>query len=281
MDRLGSRPGRAEGAHRRRLRPGAFELIGVAAGVAALAFLTLPLIAIFLRGDLAAGLRSSDARQSLLLSFETSLVSLAVMVLVGTPLAYLVATRRFRGRALLVTLFELPLVLPPAVAGIGLLMAFGSRGLLGDELSAVGLSIPFTRLAVVMAMTFVASPFYLRQAVAAFEAVDSALYGAARTLGAGPGRVFLRVALPLAAGGLGAGAALGWARAVGEFGATIIFAGSLTGVTRTAPIEIYLGLSDNLDAGLATAAVLITVSAVVLLTVKLLARGRAQRFTPI
>jgi molybdate transport system permease protein len=281
MDRPGDGNRGAEGAHRRRFRPGAFELIGVAAGAVALTFLTLPLIAIFLRGDLAAGLRSSDARQSLVLSLETSLVSLAVMVLIGTPLAYLVATRRFRGRALVVTLFELPLVLPPAVAGIGLLMAFGSQGLLGAELSAIGLEIPFTKLAVVMAMTFVASPFYLRQAVASFEAVDPTLYGAARTLGAGPGRVFLRVALPLAAGGLGAGAALGWARAVGEFGATIIFAGSLTGLTRTAPIEIYLGLSDNLDAGLATAAVLITVSAVVLLTVKLLVRGRSQRFTPI
>jgi molybdate transport system permease protein len=281
MDRPGDGNRGAEGAHRRRFRPGPFELIGVGAGAVALTFLTLPLIAIFLRGDLAAGLRSSDARQSLVLSLETSLISLAVMVLIGTPLAYLVATRRFRGRALVVTLFELPLVLPPAVAGIGLLMAFGSQGLLGAELSAIGLEIPFTKLAVVMAMTFVASPFYLRQAVASFEAVDPTLYGAARTLGAGPGRVFLRVALPLAAGGLGAGAALGWARAVGEFGATIIFAGSLTGLTRTAPIEIYLGLSDNLDAGLATAAVLITVSAVVLLTVKLLVRGRSQRFTPI
>jgi molybdate transport system permease protein len=279
MDRSGDGSGGPEGAHRRRVRPGAFGLIGIAAGLLALAFLTLPLVSIFLRGDLAAGLRSDDARQSLLLSLETSVMSLVVMVVVGTPLAYLVGTRRFRGRSILITLVELPLVLPPAVAGIGLFMAFGRRGLLGDELSALGLSIPFTKLAVVMAMTFVASPFYLRAAVAAFEAVDPAMYGAARTLGAGPGRVFLRVAIPLAAGGLGAGAALAWARAVGEFGATIIFAGSLSGVTRTAPIEIYLGFSENLDAGLATAAVLITVSAVVLLAVKLLARGRAQRYT--
>jgi molybdate transport system permease protein len=281
MDRPGDGARGAAGAHRRRVRPGSFELIAAAAGVVTLAFLALPLIAIFTRGDLAAGLRSDDARQALLLSLETSVVSLGVMVLIGTPLAYVIATRRFRGRTLLVMLFELPLVLPPAVAGIGLLMAFGTRGLLGDELSALGLEIPFTKLAVVMAMTFVSSPFYLRQAVAAFEAVDPTLYGAARTLGAGQGRVFLRVALPLAAGGLGAGAALAWARAIGEFGATIIFAGSLTGVTRTAPIEIYLGLSENLDAGLATAAVLITASAAVLLAVKLLARGRSQRFTPI
>ena len=167
------------------------------------------------------------------------------------------------------------------MAGIGLLMAFGRRGLLGHQLALAGISIPFTRLAVVMAMTFVASPLYIRQAVSAFEAVDTTLLEASRTLGAGSGRTFRRVALPLAGSGLGAGMALGWARAMGEFGATIIFAGSLTGVTRTAPIEIYLGLSDNLDAGLATAAVLIAASGGVLLTVKLLGVGRARRFTPL
>jgi molybdate transport system permease protein len=156
-------------------------------------------------------------------------------------------------------------------------MAFGRRGLLGDELDALGLQIPYTKLAVVMAMAFVASPLFIRQAVASFEALDRDLLAAARTLGAGPARTFWRVAVPLARGGLGAGAALAWARALGEFGATIIFAGSLTGVTRTAPIEIYLGISDNLDAGLATAAVLIAVSAVILFSVKLLVRRRASR----
>jgi molybdate transport system permease protein len=246
-----------------------------------LAFLLLPLIAIFLRGDLIAGLRSSDARDALLLSLKTSLITLAVMVIVGTPVAHTIATRRFRGRTLMVTAFELPLVLPPAVAGIGLLMAFGRRGLLGDELSALGLQIPFTTLAVVMAMTFVASPLYLRQAISAFEAVDTTLIDAARTLGAGSARRFLRVALPLARGGLGAAAALAWARAVGEFGATIIFAGSLKGVTETAPIEVYASLSENLDAGLATAAVLIAASAAVLLVTKLVIQGRARRFTPL
>ena len=215
------------------------------------------------------------------LSLQLSLVSLAVMVVVGTPLAYLLATRSFPSRSLVMTAVELPLVLPPAVAGLGLLMAFGRRGLLGHQLALAGISIPFTRLAVVMAMTFVASPLYIRQAVSAFEAVDGTLLEASRTLGAGSGRTFRRVALPLAGSGLGAGMALGWARAVGEFGATIIFAGSLTGVTRTAPIEIYLGLSDNLDAGLATAAVLIAASGGVLLTVKLLGVGRARRFTPL
>jgi molybdate transport system permease protein len=281
VDRPGDQPTGAAGTGKRRIRPGPFELIGALAGGLTLSFLLLPLIAIFVHGDLEAGIRSEEARAALWLSLQLSLVSLAVMVVVGTPLAYLLATRSFPSRSLVMTAVELPLVLPPAVAGIGLLMAFGRRGLLGHQLALAGISIPFTRLAVVMAMTFVASPLYIRQAVSAFEAVDGTLLEASRTLGAGSGRTFRRVALPLAGSGLGTGMALGWARAVGEFGATIIFAGSLTGVTRTAPIEIYLGLSDNLDAGLATAAVLIAASGGVLLTVKLLGVGRARRFTPL
>jgi molybdate transport system permease protein len=281
VDRPGDEPAGAAGTGTRRIRPDPFELIGALAAGLTLSFLLLPLIAIFLHGDLTAGIRSEEARAALWLSLQLSLVSLAVMVVVGTPLAYLLATRSFPSRSLVMTAVELPLVLPPAVAGIGLLMAFGRRGLLGHQLALAGISIPFTRLAVVMAMTFVASPLYIRQAVSAFEAVDRTLLEASRTLGAGSGRTFRRVALPLAGSGLGAGMALGWARAVGEFGATIIFAGSLTGVTRTAPIELYLGLSDNLDAGLATAAVLIAASGGVLLTVKLLGVGRARRFTPL
>jgi molybdate transport system permease protein len=281
MDRSGDELGRPAGASKLRLRAGAFELIGAAAAAIALLFLMLPLVAIFVHGDLMAGIRSEEARQSLWLSLQTSLASLAIMVVFGTPIAHLLATRRFRGRTLVLTAFELPLVLPPAVAGLGLLMALGRKGLLGEQLNALGLQIPFTKLAVVMAMTFVASPLYVRQAIASFEAVDRTLLDASRTLGAGSGRTFWRVAVPLARTGLGAGAALGWARAIGEFGATIIFAGSLAGITRTAPIEIYVGLADNLDAGLATAAVLIAASAGVLLSVKLLSRGRPQRFTPI
>src|SRR5207237_5187027 len=155
------------------------------------------------------------------------------------PAAYLLASRRFPGRAAVVTLVELPLVLPPAVAGIALLAAFGRVGLLGGTLHAVGLSIPFTKTAVVLAVAFVESPFYLRGAIAAFEAVDRTLLDAARTLGAGPARVFSRVALPLALGGLGASSAVALARGLGEFGATIIFAGSLQGVTQTLPLAIY------------------------------------------
>src|SRR5262249_40992161 len=156
------------------------------------------------------------------------------------PAAYLIASHRsFPGRKAVLTLVELPLVLPPAVAGIGLLAAFGRFGLLGSSLRFFGIELPFTQTAVVLAIVFVASPFYVRGAIAAFESVDRTLLDASRTLGASQARTFRRIALPLAAGGLGAGAALAFARGIGEFGATIMFAGSLQGLTQTLPLAIY------------------------------------------
>jgi molybdate transport system permease protein len=201
----------------------------------ALAFLALPVAAIFLRvspGTLLHALGDPVARDALVVSLKTSAVAQALVVALGTPTAYLLATRRFRGRSVLVTLVELPLVLPPAVAGIGLLAAFGRTGLLST-------SVAFTQTAVVLAIAFVAAPFYVRTAIAAFDGVDPTLVAAARTLGARPWRVFARIALPLAAGGLGAGLALSFARGLGEFGATIMFAGSLQRVTQTLPLAIY------------------------------------------
>jgi molybdate transport system permease protein len=248
--------------------------------VVAVAFLALPLIAIFTQGSLREGLRQPGAWTALKISFETSAISLALMVVFGTPIAYLLATTEFVGKTLLTTLFELPLVLPPAVAGLGLLMAFGRFGLVGSELSALGIELPFTKAAVVMAMTFVACPLYMRQAISAFAAIDPDLLDASRTLGGGPARTFLRVAVPVASPGLGAGGVLAWARAVGEFGATILFAGSLAGVTETAPVAIYLGFAQSLDQALALGALLIAVSAIVLVSAKLLIRGRALRFMP-
>ena len=184
------------------------------------------------------------------------------IILFGTPAAYWISTRRGAVRDALVTLVELPLVLPPAVAGIGLLVAFGRVGLLGGTFDALGIDIAFTKVAVVLAVTFVASPFYLRTAIASFEVVDPTLPAAARTLGARPGRVFLRVMLPLARGGLGAGAALAFARGLGEFGATIMFAGSLQGVTQTLSLAIYEQFDIDFDVALAISALLIVLSAV-------------------
>ena len=250
-----------------------FELVLALCAAVAFAFLLLPLAALFLRvspGTLLSELTSEAAREALLVSLKTSALAHLVILGIGTPVAYLLATRSFTGRRLLVAAVEIPLVLPPAVAGIGLLAAFGNRGLLGDSLEAAGISLPFTQVAVVLAIIFVASPFYVRQAIAAFESVDRTLLDASRTLGAGPAKTLFRVALPLAAGGLAAGSSLAFARGLGEFGATIIFAGSFPGVTRTAPLAIYAELDRNFDAALALGCLLVLISIALLAAVNLL-----------
>jgi molybdate transport system permease protein len=246
-------------------------VLAVALGLA-VTFLTLPVLAIFLRvppDELIAQLGEERAREALLVSLRTSLLAHVLILGIGTPAAYLLANRSFRGRSVALSLLELPLVLPPAVAGLGLLAAFGRTGLLGGELGFLGVAIPFTQLAVVLAICFVASPFYVRAAVAAFEAVDPLLTGAARTLGAGPVRVFARIALPLSLPALGAGSTLAFARGLGEFGATIMFAGSFPGRTQTAPLAIYDALDEDFEVALALGALLVAVSAALLLAVKL------------
>lgn len=243
------------------------------AATLAVGFILLPLIALFLRvspGTLFSQLGSPPARDALLVSLKTSAIAHAFVLIVGTPAAYLLATRRFRGRTLVVTALELPLVLPPAVAGIALLAAFGRRGLLGGTFEALGISVSFTQAAVVLAVIFVSSPFYLRWGIAAFSAVDPQLLEASRTLGAGPARTFRRVALPLAAGGLGVASSLAFARGLGEFGATIMFAGSVRGSTQTLPLAIYAQLDVDFDVALAVGALLVIVSLAVLVTVRLL-----------
>jgi molybdate transport system permease protein len=195
------------------------------------------------------------------------------MIWLGTPFAYMLARRHFRGRSVVITLVEVPLVMPPAVAGLALLVAFGRLGLLGHTLSVLGIDLAFTQAAVVIAILFVASPFYLRGAIAAFEAVDQTLLDVAGTLGAGPVRRLLRIAIPLAGGGLGAAAAVAFARGIGEFGATILFAGSFQGTTQTLPLAVYSLFDANLDQGVAIGVLLIIVSAAILLTSKLLVRS--------
>jgi molybdate transport system permease protein len=249
-----------------------------AALTAALVFLVLPVLAVFLDtspGALIASLGEEGALDALRLSLVCSVAAIAIIVVIGTPAAWLLATRRFRGRSLVVTLIELPLVLPPAVAGIGLLAALGPNGLLGGALDDAGIRLVLTTAGVVVALTFVAAPFHLRQAQASFEAVDRTQLDAARTLGAGEGRTFLRVAVPAAAPGLLTGLALAWGRALGEFGATLMFAGSFRGITQTAPLAIYERFSSDFTGALALSAVLVAVSAGLLLSVKAL--GGAAR----
>jgi molybdate transport system permease protein len=229
----------------------------------ALAFLVLPVVAIFARvppGRLFAQLGNGAVVDAVRVSAETSAAAQALVLALGTPAAVVLA-RRFPGRGLLVGLVELPLVLPPAVAGIGLFAAFGRFGLLHT-------SIPFTKLAVVFAVAFVSGPLYVRAAIAAFEGVDANVVAASRTLGAGPTRTFFRVVLPLARTGLAAGAALALARGLGEFGATIMFAGSLRGVTETLPLAVYAEFNVDFDTALAISALLVALSAALLLVLR-------------
>jgi len=246
-----------------------------------LAFLIVPIIAIFTHvppRDLIDQLSNDVVHDALIVSVKTTLVAQVFILVFGTPTAYVLATRRFTGRSVLITLVELPIVLPPAVAGIGLLVAFGRFGLLGERL---GGWLAFTWMAVVCAVILVAGPFYVRQAIAAFETVDPNLVSASRTLGAGPVRTFFRVTLPLARGGLIAGQAVAMARGLGEFGATIMFAGSLQGETQTLPLAIYQTFDeiDGFDTALAISALLVIISLAILLSLKL--SGLWQRTRPV
>lgn len=260
-----------------------FRALLVLCLAAALLFLTLPVVAIFVDSspaDLIDSLGEPGALDALWLSLKATAASLAIILLVGTPAAYLLATRSFRGKAAVVTLIELPLVLPPAVAGIALLAAVGPSGILGGAIDAAGIELSLTTAGVVVALTFVASPFYVRQAMAAFGAVDRTLLDASRTLGASEARGFLRVMIPVALPGLMAGTALATGRALGEFGATLMFAGSFQGITQTVPLAIYDRFSTDFDSALALSAVLVAVSGAILLSVKLVRGGEALDFAP-
>jgi molybdate transport system permease protein len=257
-------------------------LLALALG-AAVTFLTLPVVAIFVDStpaELIDSLGEPGALDALWLSLRVTAIALAIILVVGTPAAYLLATRSFRGKALVVTLVELPLVLPPAVAGIALLAAVGPSGILGGAVEAAGIELTLQTAGVVVALTFVASPFYIRQAMAAFAAVDRTLMDASRTLGASEARGFLRVMIPAALPGLAAGTALALGRALGEFGATLMFAGSFQGITQTVPLAIYDRFSTNFDSALALSAVLVGVSAAILLSVKLVQGSEALGGAP-
>lgn len=253
-------------------RSTAFTALTAVALAAAIAFLTLPVLAIFLDSGpraLVSSLGEESARRALWLSLETTSLSLAIILVVGTPAAYLLATRSFPGRALVLTLVELPLVLPPAVAGVALLAALGPAGILGGTVDALGIRLVLETAGVVVALTFVAAPFYVRQAQAAFASIDRSLLEASRTLGASEARTFARVMIPAALPGLVAGGALALGRALGEFGATLMFAGSFEGITQTAPLAIYDRFAIDFDAALALSGVLVAVSVGILLAVKL------------
>lgn len=243
-------------------------------------FLALPVLTLVgravLGGSLLDALASRTVRDALLLSVATTGVSLVLTLVLGTPLAYLLARRSFRGSALVETVVDLPIVLPPSVAGLALLLVLGRTGWLGGALDILGLSIPFTTLAVILAQTFVAAPFFVRSARAGLAAVDRDVEDAARVDGAAEVELFRWVTAPLAGAALAAGAVMSWSRALGEFGATIMFAGNVQGRTQTLPLVVYSEFGGgDLDASIAAAAILVLAAFGVLVSVRVLRWGRA------
>jgi molybdate transport system permease protein len=246
----------------------AFGVLMGALATALVAILVLPTAALLITSspaELVAGFRHPAAAPALLLSLETTAASLLLVLSLGTPLAWWLWRGRGRLRSLVETMVALPVVIPPAVAGLALLLAFGRRGLLGPALERLGLTVSFSTTAVVLAQVFVAAPFYVQGATAAFRALDRQQLVVARTLGAGPFRIFWRLMLPLARPGLMAGAAMAWARALGEFGATLMFAGNMPGRTQTLPLAIYTALESDLRAAQALALLLVVVAFALLL----------------
>ena len=252
-------------------RPGWWVVALAALG---LAFLALPVVALLLRavesGALMGALAGRAVLDALALSLSSTLVSLVIVVVVGTPLAFVLGRTTFRGKALAEALVDLPIVLPPSVAGLALLFAFGRNGLAGGALELAGITLPFTTLAVIVAQVFVASPFYVRATRAGFRGVEPEVEEAARVDGASENTVFGRITLPLAAPAVGAGLVLAWARALGEFGATILFAGNIEGRTQTLPLLVYSEFQESVDAAIAAATILVLAALGVLVAVRLM-----------
>ena len=248
-------------------------ILPLIAGGLMISLLSLPLVAVAWRAlehlDDIDDRSQRTINDALTLTAVTSLASLAIILGLGTPLAYVIARNQFRGKTIVETVIDLPMILPPAVAGLALLMAFGRRGLLGTYLDDAGIRVGFTTGAVILAQIFVASPFYIRSARAAFSKIEPGMEEAAADLGAGPLTVLRTVTAPLAAPGLAAGAVLSWARAVGEFGATIMFAGNLPRTTQTLPLAIYGRYeAGDLNTALVMALLLLISSFLVLASVR-------------
>lgn len=244
--------------------------------LALLALLALPLTGLIVGtspSELAEALAMPSTRSALWLSVRTTSCALALMVALGTPLAWRLSRARARVGAAALLAIEVPVVLPPAVLGVAMLETFGREGLLGPALAAVGLSLPFSTHAVVLAQLMVGAPLYVLTATAAFRAVDDDILLVARTLGAGPARAWATVALPAAAPGLLSGAALGWARALGEFGATLMFAGNLEGRTQTLPLAIYGALERDMAQARSISVLLVLIAVGLLVGLRALGAG--------
>ena len=241
--------------------------------ILSMAFIALPVAALFLKSPLDTTLRSLHdpmVLDALRLSLTTSTITTIIVFIIGTPIAYVNARFHYFGKELVDSLIDLPVIMPPAVAGIALLMAFGRMGIVGQYINAFGISIAFTTLAVIIAQVFVSSPFYVRQAKTSFEDVDLAFENAARTLGSSRVYTFILITLPIAMNGLISGAVMAFARSLGEFGATMMFAGNFQGRTQTMPLAIYSAMQGDLDVSLCIAIILVAISFVVIVLVKIL-----------
>ena len=250
-------------------------VVGLAGGALA-ALLILPIVALLIRvpaGTLLRRLGEPMVLRALLLSAETSLIATALVVGLGVPVAYLLATREFPGKRIVEVLTDLPMVLPPTVAGLALLLAFGRAGIAGKSLALFGLSLPFTTAAVVVAQVFMAAPFFLGPVRAGFSSVEPRLREVATSLGGSEAYVFRHVVLPLSGRALVAGTAMACARSLGEFGATITFAGNLPGVTQTMPLAVYVEMQGDLDAAVALSVLLLGLSFSLLLALRAGRRG--------
>jgi molybdate transport system permease protein len=237
--------------------------------------LVMPLVALVIRippAVLGQCLGNGATVQAISLSLGTSSAALVVTLAFGTPVAYVLARRRFVGRGLVEVLIDLPTVLPPAVAGIALLMLLGRRGIFGSSLDSLGIHIAFTPLAVMIAQTFVAAPYYVKAATVGLAGVNKDLLDAAMLDGASSAQGLWHVTLPLALRGIVGGAALCWSRALGEFGATIIFAGNYPGRTQTMPLAVYIGFEIDLNQALTLAGILLAISFTILLVVRSILR---------
>jgi molybdate transport system permease protein len=236
-----------------------------------LALLALPVLALLWRAGgtgILAFVTQPSATAALRLSLLTSTLSVLIAIVTGTPLAFVLARRRFRGKTLLELVIDLPIVLPPSVAGIALLIAFGRQGVFGAGLAELGINLPFTTTAVVLAQTFVSAPLFVRAARIGFAEIDHQIVEAAYVEGSNEWQLFRFLMFPLAGRAVLNGAILAWTRAIGEFGATILFAGNLEGVTQTMPLAIYLGLERSLNVALALSTVLVFVSFLLLLVTR-------------
>ena len=268
--------GRWSSGRRQATTLGVLAPAGVAATAIYVLFIGLPILALLIRAlqqdGFLAGLGGSLVVQALQLSLITSAISMAVVVVVGTPFALLLARRNSPLLRVIDSFVELPIVLPPVVAGVAMLMAFGRNGILGPGLSAVGITLPFTTGAVIFAQVFVAAPFYVRAARIGFSGIDVTFEDVSQTLGVSPWSTFWRLTVPMAWPSLVTGLALAWARAVSEFGATIMFAGNLTGRTQTMPLAIMTAMESSLGAALALSVLLLAMSVLALALLALLLR---------